>query len=173
LSLSFIFAALQMPPAFTENWPKVIIIMNKMDDDTRTNLTETPLKKKGRFGNDEDETGTNTISTYTESTHNFSPASNTRSGGKRKTHQTTDTAVLSDVEDIADVTDAAVLSKNNPDDGEKAKAEIIKVNNYERTLFDLVSRQHPRRSSPIWKYDYFKELRINRRGIRIQKSNRK
>jgi hypothetical protein len=109
---------LQIPPALAKNWPKVIIIMNKMDDDTRTNLTETPLRKKGRLGNNEDKTGTNTISTYTKSTHNFSPASNTCSGGKRKAHQTTDTAVLIDVEDIADVTDAAVLSKNNHGDGE-------------------------------------------------------
>jgi hypothetical protein len=161
-----------MPPSIAENWPKVIIIMNKNDEDTNTNLTETPLKKKGRTGNEEDETGTNTISTYTESTNHFSPASNTRSGGKRKVHPTTDAAVLSDTEDITEVVDAAVLSRNNPGDGEKAKMEIIKANQYERTLFDLVSRQHPRRSSPIWKFDYFKELHINRRGIRMQKTNR-
>jgi hypothetical protein len=81
----------------------------------------------------------------------------------------TDAAVLSDTEDINEVVDAAALSRNNPGDGVKAKAEIIKANQYEQTLFDLVSQQHPRQSSPIWKFDYFKELHINRRGLRMQK----
>jgi hypothetical protein len=145
--------------------------MNNNNEYTNTNLTKAPLKKKGSTGNKEDETGTNTISAYTKSTNLFSPASDTCSGVKQKVHPTTEVAVLIDTEDITEVVDAAVLSKNNPGDGEKAKAEIIKANQYEQTLFEIVLRQHPRRSSPIWKFNYFKELLINRQGLRMKKTN--
>jgi hypothetical protein len=97
------------------------------------------LRKKGCSGNEEDETWTNSISTYTESTHHFSPASNYRSRGTRKVHHTIATALLSNVEDISDVAEAAILSKHNPRNREKAKAEIIKVNNYDE-LFSILFR---------------------------------
>jgi hypothetical protein len=63
-----------MPPTV----PDIIIIMNSNDDDVSTNLTETPARKKGHSATEEEETGTNTVSTFTESEQYKSPASSTR-----------------------------------------------------------------------------------------------
>lgn len=158
---------------------EILVIMSRKDDDVSTNITETPSRKKKRSGNEEDGTGNNTISTYTESVQQRSPASNTRSGGKRKCPPLNDTTIPSDSdsdddnEEINKIKEAALLSRNNPTDGDKASAEVLQLNSYERSFYELVSRQGPRRSSAIWKYNYFKEVHINRRGKRILTTERK
>jgi hypothetical protein len=152
---------------------EIIVIMSRNGDDVSTYLTETPSRKKSRSAVDEDETGNNTVSTYTESEKFTSPASNTRSAEKRKAPPLNDCIVGSDSDDDKEVVDAGLLSKNNPADVEKARAEVMKQNEYERTLFDVVSRQGPRRSSAIWKHNYFKQLEINRKGKRVLNTERK
>jgi hypothetical protein len=139
-----------------------------------------PLGKKSTC-NEEDGTVNNPVSTYTDSVPHASSASNTCSGGKRKgspLRPLTDAIVPSDSDDedyeeVNELVDAAVLSKNNPTDGKKASAEVLKNNSYERSFYDVISLQCPRRSSAIWKYKYFKELHINQRGKRILSTERK
>jgi hypothetical protein len=103
----------------------------------------------------------------------MSPSSNTCSAGKRKPPPSNDISALSDAEEMNELVEAALQSKNNPADDEMASAEVRKLNDYERTMCEAVSRQGPRQSSPIWKHNYFKELYINRRGKRILAGDRK
>jgi hypothetical protein len=155
----------------------VLFPENMADDEsytTESETPETPAKKKSRIVVEVEEgTANNTVSTLAESSQFMSPATNTRSGGKRKPPPSNDVSTLSDAEEMNELVDAALQSKNNPTDGEMASVEVRKLNEYERTMFEVVSRQGPRRSSPIWKYNYFKELYINRRGKRIMAGNRK
>jgi hypothetical protein len=97
-----------MPPAVHD----IIVIMNNNDDDVSASLTKTPERKKGRSATEEDETGTNTVSTYTESEQYKSPASNIRLAEKQKASTPLDdTDVPSDSEDIKGLVDAGKTIK--------------------------------------------------------------
>jgi hypothetical protein len=168
-----------MPILFPNKLPSSISIMNKADDDSYTNdsgsTCVTPIKKKSRIVVEvEDGTTNNTVSTLAaESSQFMSPSSNTRSTGKRKPPPSINISALSDAEEMNELVEAALQSKNNPTDGEMASAEVRKLNEYERTMYEVVSRQGPQRSSTIWKHNYFKEFYINRRGKRILAGDRK
>jgi hypothetical protein len=107
---------------------EIIVIMSRNGNDVRTNLTETPSRKKSRSAVDEDKTGNNTVSTYTESEKFTLPASNTQSAEKRKAPPLNDCIVGSDSDDENEVVDAGLLSKNNPADVEKAGVDVMKQN---------------------------------------------
>jgi hypothetical protein len=164
-----------MPVLFPEQNP--FFIFNMADDESYSTESGSPLspaKKKSRIVVEVgDGTTNNTVSTLADSSQFMSPAVNTRSGGKKNPPPSNDVSTLSDAEEMNQLVDAALLSKNNPTDGEMASEEVRKLNEYERTMYEVVSRSGPRRSSPIWKYSYFKELYINRRGKRIMAGNRK
>jgi hypothetical protein len=97
------------------------------------------------------------------------PASNTRSGRKRKgppLPPLRDAIVPSDSDnedykEVNELVDAAVLSKNNPTDGNWPVQKYLKLihTNGRSMMLSLV--KVPGLPSAIWKYNYFKEFCIS------------